>query len=454
MAQFKQYIGTKDFYLKTIAIAIPIMAQQFVTSFVNLIDNVMIGSVGATALTSVTIANKYYWIFNSTLFGVCGAAGIFISQHYGAKNKSHCQKVFNISELISILVAFIYMSILFIAPEAIIRLFSSTPEIVQSAMEYVEFARFTYLPTAISMACMMGLRAVADNKIQLKIGSLAVAINTMMNYLLIFGHFGFPALGVKGAAIATLMARVVEMIAYLYILYHKKHYFELDLKGWVYIDISLMKSMLAKAVPLVCNEIFFALGTTMVFKSYMRVDEYLVAAISVVDTVTNIAFIIFGGLSSAISILIGERLGANAIEEAKDNAKKLIVFGAAVAFIIGWIVIAVSGLIPMIYQFDDTINHTITTLLRIKGILLPVYVINVCVFFTLRAGGDALSTMIMDSGYLWAISVMVSTGLSMFTSISLVMLYLLVECLDFVKMFVAFYFFNKGKWARNMTQGG
>lgn len=447
----KKFFGNKAFYMATLGIALPIMAQQFVTSFVNLIDNIMIGSVGSIALTSVTVANRVYLIFNSTMFGICGAAGIFIAQYYGAKKKENCQKILNINLVCGFIVSLLFVGALLIVPRQLMEIFSSNPLVIEESLRYIQYALLTYTPFAISFSIMMALRAVGINRIQLLIGVITVAINTSLNYLLIFGNFGFPALGVQGAAIATAIARFVEMFIYIVILYRKKHMFHLHFSELFHLDFTLIRSMIKKAIPLTVNEIFFSLGMTMLFLSYVRCDESLISAISVVDTVMQVAFIMFGGLSSAISIMIGKRLGANEIDEAKTNSYKLITFGVMIGIVMGSLFIITAPLIASFYNVEDIIKETIVSLLRIKSVLIPVYVYNVCIFFILRAGGDTFSTMLMDSGYLWIAGVLVSTVLSVFFEIPLVLLYLIVESLDLVKLFVARYFFKKGNWAKNMT---
>lgn len=446
-----RFFGTREFYSATIAIAIPIMLQSFVTSFVNLIDNVMIGSVGAVALTAVTVANKYYMVFNAALLGLAGGGSIYISQFFGADEKRKCQEVFNIVMGISLMVGLLFTGIIWFFPENIIGIFTSTPEIVDEALGYVKYIRYSYLPFAVSMTVMMSMRAVGINKIQLKVGVTAVLTNTFLNYLLIYGSWGCPKLGVEGAAIATLVARVVEATIYLIILWKKQHFFAIDIRGLFKINWGIFRSMMVKAFPLTVNEILFSLGQTIVFTSYMRVSEHLVAAISVADTVVNIAFIIFSGLSSAVAILIGNRLGAGELKEAKENATKLVVFGVLVGLSISIILFIAAAFIPGIFKFEEDINQTITTILRIRSLMLPIYVINVCCFFTLRAGGDTLSTLIMDSGILWGLQVVLSVLLASFTGLPLTTVYFLVESCEFIKMFVALYFFKKGRWAKNLT---
>lgn len=449
----RKLIGTKQFYLMTLSIALPIMAQQFVTTFVNLIDNIMIGTVGSIALTSVTVSNRIYLIFNSTLFGMCGAAGIFIAQYHGARNHKNCQKILNINIVCSVISALFFVIIIILFPRILIQIFTNDPIVIQESLLYLKYIIFAYVPYAISYSIMMALRAIGINKIQLGIGILSVCINTILNYILIFGHFGFMKLGIQGAAIATSIARIVEMVIYLILLYKNKHYFKLDLQGLIHLDLKLIASMIKKAIPLTANEILFSVALAVIFLSYTRCDQSLIPALSVVDTVMQIAYIIFSGLSSAVSILIGNKLGANKIEEAKDNSVKLIAFGVVIAFIITGILFISAPVIAEFYNVETFVKETIVILLRIKSFLLPVYVYNVCIFFVLRAGGDTLSTLIMDSGFLWCFNVCISTLISMNFDIPLIYLYAFIESLDILKLFVATYFYKKGKWVKNITHG-
>lgn len=448
----KRFIGTKEFYLAVISIAMPIIAQQFVTSFVNLIDNIMIGSVGSIALSAVTVSNRVYLIFNSTLFGLCGGAGIFIAQHFGANNKDRCQKILNINITCALVSALLFISLLLLIPEPLIRIFTDDSKVIQQGLLYIKYVIFAYLPYAFSYSVMMALRAVGINKIQLVIGIIGVCTNTCLNYLLIFGKFGFPMLGIQGAAIATAIARMLEMIIYIVLLIKHKHYFVLDIKGLLHLDIKLIQSMIRKAIPLALNEILFSLALAVIFLSYTRCDQTLIPALSVVDTVMQIAYIIFSGLSSAVSILIGNKLGAGKLEEAKDNSLKLIAFGMFIALFITLTLYMCAPFVAEMYNVELVIKETIVTLIRIKSFILPVYVYNVCIFFILRAGGDALSTLIMDSGFLWCFNVTLSTIISIYFNVPLVYLYAFIESIDVFKMMLATYFYKKGKWIKNITE--
>lgn len=449
--RLSRYIGDKQFYKTTIAIILPIVAQQLITTSVNLVDNVMIGKLGSDALTAVTVANKIYFLYSSVLFGFCGAASILIAQYYGSNNKHKCQKIMDLNLIIPVLCAILFIIAMMVAPRYFMGFFSTETVVLDLAEQYAKYAIWTYIPYGIIFASMSALRSIGVTKVQMYIGILSVAINTSLNYVLIFGHYGFPALGVEGAAIATLVARIVEMVIYFYLLASKKYLFTVSLKDMFKIDIKLLNQMFKSAIPLTVNEIMFSLGMSLIFISYVRCDESLIAAVSVVDTVKQIMFILFGGLSAAISILIGNRLGANEIEEAKSNADKLLVFGVFVSIIVGMIFIVIAPFIASLYNVEEIIKDMIIILIRIKSCALPFYVFNICIYFILRAGGDTISTMIMDSGALWLGSVLVSTVLSVFFDIPFVLLYIIVEFCDVLKLFVAVYFYKLGKWAKNMT---
>ncbi|MBR3929339.1 MAG: MATE family efflux transporter [Clostridia bacterium] len=450
--RLKDFIGSKAFYMQVTKIALPIMAQQFVTSFVNLIDNIMVGQVSQSALTAVSVANRFYMLAASVLWGLSGAAGIFIAQNYGAKKYERCQKFLNLNITLGAGVMAAFTVILFIVPEWTLRLFSKNDEIIGLGLEYVGYAKFTYVPYSISLACIMAMQAIGQNKIQLKVGLVTVFTNTFLNWVLIYGHLGAPAMGVEGAALATLIARLLEMSVYIFLLVRKNYFYRLDLKGLAKLDFSLFKSMLSKAIPLTANEVLFQIGTSLVFKSYMRIDELLVAAISIVDTVMNIAFIVFGGLSASIAIFIGGKLGSGKLDEARDDAKKIIAFGIMIGVFLASLLFIAAPFIHNLYDLSIEAQGALKTMIRIKSCLIPIYVVTVCTFFVLRAGGDAVSTLIMDSGFLYACPVLISTVLSVFTEIDLVSLYIATESLEILKMFFAIMLFKKGRWVKNLAE--
>ncbi len=445
----RKFFGDKEFYLSFLAIALPTMAQQFITSFVSLIDNIMIGGLGEVALTAVTTANKFYVLNFSLTFGLAGGASIFISQYFGAGKHKEVQETFDIAFMAGIVVGGLFSLALILFPKELLMIFTDNPVIIASALDYLTFAKFTFLPFGLSLAISMSLRSVKIVKLSLKIGTVAVLTNTVLNYLLIFGNFGFPEMGAAGAGLATLVARIGEFGLYLYYLNRHDNYLKVRIPGLFHLNSSIIKRMVYKVVPLTLNEIIYSTGTTVIFMAYLRTDEILVAGISVIDTVGSLLFVLFAGISSAVMVLIGNELGANELERAKENSLKLITFSVLIAGAIGLVIFLIAPYISLLYNLTPETNNFIETCLKFKSLWVIANGISVCVFFILRAGGDTRNTFLLDSGFMM-ISIVVATALS-FTAIELVTLFVIVESIEFIKAMGGLYFYNRGKWINNLT---
>lgn len=445
----RKYFGDRQFYLAFLAIALPTMAQQFITSFVSLIDNIMIGGLGEVALTAVTTANKFYVLNFALTFGLAGGASIFISQFFGAHKHKEVQETFDIAFVAGVVVGLFFTLALAVFPRELLSVFTSNPVIIDSALDYLRFAKFTFLPFGLSMAISMSLRSVKIVKLSLKIGTVAVLTNTLFNYLLIFGNFGFPQLGTAGAGLATLIARIVEFGLYLYCLNYRDNYLKVTIGGLFHLNGAIIKRMIYKVIPLTLNEIIYSLGTTIIFMAYLRTDEILVAGISVIDTVGSLLFVLFAGISSAVMVLIGNELGANELEKAKENSLKLVTFSVLIAGAIGLIIFLVAPYIHLLYNLTPETNHLIEVCLKFKSVWVIANGISVCVFFILRSGGDTRNTFLLDSGFM-VIAIIVATSLS-FTAIELVRLFMIVEGIEFIKAIGGLYFYNKGNWIKNLT---
>lgn len=445
----RKYFGDRQFYMSFLAIALPTMAQQFITSFVSLIDNIMIGGLGEVALTAVTTANKFYVLNFSLTFGLAGGASIFISQYFGAGKHKEVQETFDIAFVAAVVVGGLFSLALILFPRELLSIFTSNPTIIASALEYLTFAKFTFLPFGLSMAISMSLRSVKIVKLSLKIGTFAVLTNTLFNYLFIFGNFGFPKMGAAGAGLATLIARMAEFGLYLYYLNNHDNYLKVRLRELFHLNVEIIKRMVFKVIPLTLNEIIYSTGTTIIFMAYLRTDEILVAGISVIDTVGSLLFVLFAGISSAVMVLIGNELGANELEQARENSLKLITFSIIIAAAIGLIIFLVAPYIPLLYNLTPETNHLIEVCLKFKSVWVIANGISVCVFFILRSGGDTRNTFLLDSGFMM-IAIAVATSLS-FTAIELVTLFMVVESIEFIKALGGLYFYKRGNWIKNLT---
>jgi len=441
----------KTFYLRVLALAVPFMLQQLIGSSVNLLDNLMVGQLGDAAIAGVASANKYYMIAMFGIMGLGGAASIFIAQYYGAKDEEHVKQSFRYSLIAAyvIILPFVVLGLFF--PETIIRFFTTDAAVVAQGTAYLRIALLTYIPMTFSMTVGNAMRSVGETKIPLYTSIAAILTNAFFNYCLIFGNFGFPRWGVQGAAVATIIARVVEVIV-LAIVLHKKHFiFNTKIKDLFKISSKLEKAITLKAIPLTTNEIFWSSGMSLLFKFYSTRGTEVMAGMSISGTVGDIFFTLFGGMTVATTVIISQALGANKLEEARKDAYKLLHFSQGLAVFVGLLMFGVSYIVPHWYDVTAVSMQTAETFLKIQACIFWLYMSNAQCFFILRAGGDTKSTLLMDAVFMWLVNLPVVGAVAYFTDWNVYAIYLVGQSTDFLKFFFAYGLVKKEKWVKNLS---
>lgn len=446
-----RFIGDRPFYREVILIALPVILQQLIATTMGFIDSVMVGQIDAQAMASILVSNKYFLIMQAILFGFTGSIGIFISQYFGADDHEKGQGLFVINILGSISIAAVFLALISAAPHAMISLFVENQATVDYGMAYLNNVRFSYLPFAVSLASMTALRAIGDNRKPLIVSSSAILLSTGLNYLLIFGNFGFPKMGVAGAGLATLIARIYEMTLYLILLGSNKQYFNLKIAPIRRLTKDILLLVIRKAIPMTGNELLWSVGTVMIFKTYCLVNEVNIASLTIVEMTNNFVFILFGGFAASISILIGARLGASRFAEARQNATRLLALGAIIGVVCGIIVFLISDRITLLFNVSDELRILATNMLRIQTIFYPLITVNVIFFFILRVGGDMFGTVMVDAGYIWLIALPLAAGLSLLVKPEMVVFYLAIQSTEIVKFAIAWRLYRRGKWLCNLT---
>lgn len=437
---------------KCITLAIPIMFQNLVVSAVSLVDNLMVGQLGDVAISAVASSNKYYSIIFFVINSVVASCLIFMAQYNGAGNIEKMKETYRFSLIASyvpIIVAFIIVSIF---PEKLIGFIINDQAIIAEGTKYFRLAAFSYLPLGISIAVSGAMRCIGDSKTPMFISIISIFVNAFLDYGLILGKFNMPALGVEGAAIATIIARVVEALLLIRAIKKGDYIFDTELKELFVFDTKLAKDILVKAFPLVLNELLFQFGMTMQLKALSTRGALVNTAYSISVTVSDLFFVLFGGMATATTVLVGTPLGANKLKEAKDNGYKLIVFSVILAFFFGAGLFLSQFIVPIIYpSVSSEALEMSQTILRIMGCLFWIYMFDCQCYFTLRAGGDTKSTLFMDSGFMWLVNLPVLFGLALFTNLPVYTVYFIGQCTDIIKAFVAFYMVKKEKWVRNLA---
>ena len=463
MRVLKKFIGSKAFYASVVALILPMMVQQGITQFVNLLDNVMVGRLGTQPMSGVAIVNQIVFIFNLTIFGGLSGASIFGAQFFGKGDMEGVRSTFRFRLLFGAVVVVLGMAVFLAWGEDLFSLYldenASTPAELAAtlnyAKEYTAIIIWGFFPFMIVQCYSSVLRDAGETVGPMVSSMIAIFVNLIGNYLLIYGSFGFPKLGVAGAALATVIARWSEM-AYLVFYAHRRKKKFTFLQGAYRsfrIPLPLVRQIAVTGTPLLLNEVFWSIGPAMVSMCYATRGLPAVAATNINSTVWNLFAIVMAAMGNAIGILSGQLLGAGDIQGAKDTVRKLLFFSVAVNLLIGGAIVAVSPLIPFIYNTEAVVRQTATHLLMISGSFLPLSAFTQGSYFTIRSGGKTFITFLFDCVYTWVVCLPIAFLLSSFTSLPLEWVFLCVQAADILKAVIGAVMLKSGIWANNMVSG-
>ena len=446
-----KYFGDKAFYKKVAIITIPIILQQLLIASVQLIDNVMVGQLGESSINAVTIVNQLNFVVMIVTFGVMGGAGIFTAQYYGAKKQEELKMSFRYKINAALLVSSVAFILFVLFGETMIRWFSSNDVTVEGGLTYLSVMMFGVFPFILSMAISSTFRETGTTTPLLFISLFALILNAFINVILIFGYLGFPALGVLGAAIGTVIARVVEFILLLLLIKIKKSPFAFKLKNLFKIPKSMVKRISKKAFPLTMNEVFWSVGQTIFIFSFSLRGETALAAMNVNNAVSQIVFVTFSGIATAVAVMVGNTLGEHKLEEAETNAYKLIMTSFLSAVVVGALLFVVSPLVVNLYDISETTASWALESIRYNSVLIWLYSVNVAIYMTLRSGGDMKSTILADSVFTWVVMVPVALVLGYFSTMHIPLMFLLIKGTELPKFFYSLALLKKRRWIQNLT---
>ncbi|MBP5310169.1 MAG: MATE family efflux transporter [Lachnospiraceae bacterium] len=457
----KKFIGTKEFYKSVMTIAFPIMIQNGISNFVNLLDNIMIGRVGTEQMSGVSIVNQLMFVFILCLFGTVSGAGILGAQYYGQKNMTGVRDVLRIKLIISSAAMLIAVALFMVFDTDLISFYlhegSKDGDLIATlhyGKEYLRIMLIGLPPFAVEMSYSSTLRESGETKVPMRASVMAVFINLVLNYILIFGKFGMPALGVAGAAIATVISRYIQA-AYVVIWSHRHEVENPYIEG-LYKNFKVSWSMFIKvfilALPLMLNETLWSAGTAAVNTCYSYRGLAVVAALNIQSTIYNIFNIMFIAMGDAIAIIVGQQLGAGKIKEARETSLKIITMAVFFAALGGLMMFCVSGVFPRVYNTSDEVRKLATTLIRVIVCFTPIHAFLHALYFSIRSGGKTFITFLFDSVYLWIIAFPFAYFLAHYTGLDIRYMFILCQTIDLIKVMIGFFIYRSGIWARNITE--
>lgn len=459
--KISKLIGNRDFYKKLLWVAVPIMIQNGITNFVNLLDNIMVGRIGTEQMSGVAIANQLMFVFNISIFGAISGAGIFGAQFYGKGDNAGIRHTMRFKLYNGFALLLVGAGLFFGFGEELIRLYlqgsgdvGDVERTLEYGKQYLSLMLMEMLPFMLVQVYASTMRETSETMLPMKAGMAAVVVNLIGNYLLIFGKFGCPKLGVRGAALATILSRLVECAIVIGWTHKnkKKAAYAVGLYRSFSIPGQLVRQIIIKGTPLLLNEFLWAGGMAVLTQCYSLRGLSVVAALNISNTISNVFNVVYIAMGSAVSIIVGQLLGAGKVEEAKDTDYKLIAFSVVSCMAVGALMALVSPAFPKIYDTQEDVRHLAMLLICVTALCMPLQAFVNSAYFTLRSGGKTVITFIFDSAFVWVVTIPLAYVLSRYTVLPIVPLYLCCQLVDIIKCVIGFVMVKKGMWIHNIVE--
>ncbi len=458
---FKKLIGSKAFYKTVFMIALPLIIQNTITNFVNLLDNIMVGQLGTAQMSGVSVVNQLIFIFNLAVFGISSGAGVFTSQFFGSRDMDGVRQTMRYRLISSLVISAIFIGVVVPFQDSLIGMFlqAETPAdaaaFLSYGKKYLAIMLWGLPAFALSNAYAGTLREGKQTVVPMVSGVIAVLVNLVFNSILIFGYLGAPALGVEGAAIATVISRYVEL-AILVVWTHTnpaKCPFAPRLYKNLYIPARLLKQLILKGIPLMMNEILWSFSFTFMNQRYAICDAGVLAAMNITSVINMLSNVVTFSLGNVTGILLGQMLGAGESKETiRGESRKLIFLALVSGTVFGALLMAAAPVFPQLYNTSDSIRELAASMIVILALFKPAMGLVHSCYNTIRAGGKTFLTFINDSGFMWCINVPLVFCLTAFTDLPFLTIYLLGQTPELLKLVMSFAILKGDGWMQNLTK--
>ncbi len=450
----KNKISNEIFFRTIITLIIPITLQNLISSSLNMIDNLMIGELGEAAIAGTGLVNQYFFIFTLTLAGINAGASIFISQFWGRRDEENIGKMLGLDIVISLIVGILFSLLALFYPEKVMRIFVKDIEVIRIGAQYLKIISVTFIMTAITQAYSTVLRCTGIAGAPMYGSLIGVLVNAFLNWVLIFGNLGMPALGVQGAAIATGIARFVEMIFVLVNAYTVTDILPRKITHMLNFDFNYIKVYFRTSIAVILNEIAWSVGIAVFSIIYAQIGIKEVASMQIATTINNMFMVLSMGIASSAAIIIGNKIGANEENLAMDYSKRLTILAPIVGLISGIGLWIAAPYIVGLFNIDENTVIMTTNILKIMAIIAPLRFYNVLMIVgVFRGGGDTLFTMLLQLSTVWFFAIPVGYISATVFNLQLEIVFLIMSIEEIIKLGFGVYRFKSGKWLRNVLDG-
>lgn len=452
-------IGDRAFYKKLLHVMVPAIIHMSVANFVNLLDNLMVGSLGTAEISGVAVTNQLMFVYNMVMFGVLGGTGIFSAQYFGARDMEGVRSVFRAKVWLTMMMTALGLVLLIAQDRALIGVFlqgDGDPVLAESIMaeakKYLYVMLWGLLPFTVAQCYATTMREAGELHVPMRAGLIAVGVNLVGNYLLIFGHLGCPKMGVVGAAVATVISRYVEMAIVIYA-GHRNDIFSYfrGVYKTLKVPASLIRSIFTKGAPLIVNEILWSVGMAKMAQIYTLRGLTVLAAINISSTITNLFNVILIASGTTVAVIIGQMLGAGETEKAKEDIWKIIFFGFAGCTLVAVVMGFLSPYFPLLYNTENAVRVMAQSFILSQALLMPVNSFSNAAYFTLRSGGRTIITFLVDAAFNWTVSIPFTLFLVHGTALPIMPLYLISQSVAVLKAALGLALVKKGVWVRNIV---
>ena len=456
----KKFVGDRAFYAMVLGIAVPIMIQNGITNFVSMLDNIMVGQIGTEQMSGVAIVNQLIFVYNLCIFGGLSGAGIFTAQYFGQKDDEGIRHTFRYKIWMAVLLTAAAIVLFIAGGERLIQYYlsgSSDGGNLSATLAYGKQYLWVMLlgmpPFMMVQIYASTLRECGETVLPMKAGVTAVIVNLCLNYLLIYGKFGLPALGVVGAGAATVLSRYVEAaIVLIWTHTHKeKNSYIVGVYRTLRVPGNLVKKFIIKGSPLLFNETLWASAMAMLTQCYSVRGLSVVAGLNIANTLNNVFNVVFIALGDSVAIIVGQLLGAGKMKEARDTDNKMIAFSVVCCTAVAALMFFTSSLFPRIYNTTPEVRALAAQFIMVQAVFMPQNAFLHAAYFTLRSGGKTIVTFFFDSVFVWIVSVPIAYILSRCTNMYVVYILIMVQIGDWLKCVLGFVLVKKGVWLQNIV---
>jgi putative MATE family efflux protein len=446
------FLRDRAFLREMLQIALPISFQQLINASLNMIDVIMVGQLGETAIAALGLSNQVFFVLILLLFGATSGMAIFTAQFWGKKEIEPIRKVLGMSILISASIALLFTLAAILVPKTVLGFYTEDLAVIELGSQYLRIVGFSYTPIAIATSYIAVLRSIQLVRIAVIATVIALIFKTILGYTLIFGIGGFPALGVRGAAIGTASGWTLELVLLIVLVYAQKTPLAANPLTFLSFDLPFFTRVLRTTLPAVANELFWSLGITTYNAIYAHIGTDSIAAVNINATIEELAFVVFLGLGNACAVMVGNRIGAGKREEAYEVVRRIVILSVALALTAGLVVFSVRGAFVKLYDMSPSGENNVRWLMLVMACTLWIRVFNFSTFIgALRAGGDTRFALLMEICSIWLIGVPAAYVGAFVLHLPVYLVYLMVALEEIAKAFVSGWRFRSRRWIHDLV---